>query len=163
MTRPTCRTLAVVALTVLVRAGRLAGQGQNLGREFRVDAVTARRSAIEGGLSIILPAGVYVRNSLTVAAGVANRSAASSAAVGRAEILSRFLLDPFRESPYGLSVGGGVGFTNLVDGARWRPYLAAAIDLELKAAGGFQPAVQLGLGGGARLGVVLRKGSVRWR
>jgi hypothetical protein len=129
---------------------------------MRADMVVASRTAVEGGVALVIPAGIYARTSLTGAVGAANYPS-GSAAVGRAEIVSRFVLDPFRESPYGFSIGGGVGATNIEDGKRWRPYLAVVLDLELQRTARLMPAVQLGLGGGARLGLVLRRSSERWR
>jgi hypothetical protein len=126
-----------------------------------VDALASRHTAVEVGASVIVPGGVYARTALTGATGVAWRDGTAASAT-RVEVVSRFLLDPFRESPYGLSVGGGVGATNAADG-RWRAYLAFLFDLELTRVGKTTPAIQLGLGGGARLGVVLRSGVDRWR
>lgn len=146
----------------LIAAGSLPAQGPSIARELRIDAIAARHTALEAGASVILPGGVYARTSVTAAAGLANRNP-TSAPVGRVEVVSRFLLDPLRESRYGLSVGGGLGVTNLVSGPRWQPYLACVFDLELKRRGSMTPAIQLGLGGGARLGVALRSGSERWR
>lgn len=137
-------------------------QGPPIAKEWRVDGLFARRGALEGGASLVIPGGVYARTALTAATGVVWGAGASGSAT-RAEVVSRFLLDPFRESPYGLSIGGGLGVTNALGGPRWRPYLAFILDLELARRGGVAPAIQLGLGGGARLGVVLRTGVDRWR
>jgi hypothetical protein len=156
------KTGAAVLAGHLIAAAAAGAQGPKVTHELRVDAIVARRSAIEGGGSLIVPAGLYARTALTAAAGVA-ASDSGSAAVGRVELLSRFLLDPYREWPYGLSLGGGVGVTNLADTRRWRPYLACALDLELRRIGQLTPAIQIGLGGGARLGMSLRSGASRWR
>jgi hypothetical protein len=152
------RTLAI-ALTAALPA---AAQRIPISHELRVDGIAARRSAVEAGGSIIVPFGVYARTGFTAAGGLADRDSGSKA-VGRVEILSRFLLDPFRESPYGLSIGAGVGATNLTAASRWTPYLVAAVDLELSQVSGWIPAVQVGLGNGTRLGISLRSASGRWR
>src|SRR5436305_909242 len=52
---------------------------------------------------------------------------------------------------------------NAAGGPHWRPYLAFLFDLELEQSGGMTPAIQFGLGGGARFGVVLRSSVDRWR
>jgi hypothetical protein len=157
--RVTCRLTVAV---LIASSARLAAQRPPVEREVRVDAIVARRAAVEAGGSLITAQGIYARTSLTAAGGVADRVTGASP-VGRAEITSRFLLDPFREWPYGLSVGAGVGVTNLQTQTVWRPYLIALVDLELGEASGWTPAIQLGLGGGARLGISLRSGSGRWR
>lgn len=152
----------VLGAGLLFVAGRLAAQGPPITRELRVDGLMSAHAAIEVGASAIIPAGIYSRTSVTAATGVVRRNA-TDARVARFEMVSRFLLDPYRESPYGLSVGGGLGMTNSAGGPQWRPYLALVLDLELERAHGLTPALQLGLGGGARLGVALRSGNDRWR
>jgi hypothetical protein len=47
-------------------------------------------------------------------------------------------------------------------GAR-SPYLALVVDVEGKSRNGVSPALQIGLGGGARIGLVLRRSSRVWR
>ena len=153
---------ATLLIAVIIAPRPSIAQAPPITREFRVDGIAARHPAIESGASLVIASGIYVRNALTVAGGITGRDSESSA-VGRVEFVSRFLLDPFRESSYGLSVGGGFGVTNLAHVARWRPYLAGVLDVELKSSPGLTPAIQLGLGGGARLGLVLRSGSDRRR
>jgi hypothetical protein len=152
---------ALVAMGGLTSA-RLGAQGPPVAKELRVDALVSDHAAVEVGASVIVPSGVYARTAITVATGLAWRDGATASAT-RVEVVSRFLLDPFRDSPYGLSLGGGLGATNAAGGPHWRPYLAFLLDLELARAGGVTPGIQLGLGGGARLGVVLRSGVERWR
>jgi hypothetical protein len=159
--RPSCTWLSLVIFN-LAGASTAAAQRPTVTHELRVDAIVAHNSAIEGGASLIVPAGVYARTAVTAAGGMAERESAAKG-VGRLEVVSRFLLDPFRDWPYGLSIGAGVGVTNLADGRRWRPYLASVLDLETKRVGKLSPALQVGLGGGVRLGIALRSGTERWR
>jgi hypothetical protein len=155
------RIIAVIASLAI--GGRAAAQPTPpRGGEVHFDAVAARRGAVEAAAGVIVPAGVYSRTAFLLAAGAESRGSGWPF-VGRAEIVSRFLLDPFRESPLGLSVGGGLGVTNLSDPERWQPYLALVLDLEMRQRAGITPALQLGLGGGTRLGLVLRTGTERWR
>jgi hypothetical protein len=44
-----------------------------------------------------------------------------------------------------------------------RPYLTVVIDVEGRMRGPVTPALQVGLGGGTRVGVVLRASKARWR
>ena len=129
--------------------------------EYRADAVIARAATAQAGLGAVIPVGVYVRVSLDGAAGASWRNASLHPS-GRVDAVGRFLLDPFRESPVALSLGGGVSVP-YVDGQRTRPYLTLVADLEGRKRGAITPAIQIGLGGGARLGVVLRTSVPRWR
>ena len=131
--------------------------------EFRGDVILGDRAAVHLGAGVQIPLGNYMRLGLIGAAGRRLASSASrppgrSAASGRVDILARFLLDPFRQTAYGLSLGGGLG-VRAESGELVRPVLLVAVDLEgRRSGGGLVPAFQAGLGDGVRFGVVLRRG-----
>jgi hypothetical protein len=159
-------TAAATALAVL---GALAGLAapvaaqqtpQSYG-EYRVDAIGGRGNSVQGGAGLTLPQGVYVRLALDAAAGVTWRDGEAHAS-GRGDAIARFTLDPLRESRLGLSLGGGVSVP-VVEGDRVRPYATLVLDLEGRRHGRWTPAVQLGLGGGVRLGLALRDSPPQWR
>ena len=141
--------------------------------EGRVDARWSRSNAVELGWSLIIPATPYIRTHMTAAAGRIRRDGVWMRE-SRYEVTARFLLDPFRQARYGLSFGGGAGTTNS-DGLfgqpnsmgvayqRWRPFVVAYADLELRKTAGLTPAVQVGIGSGIRLGILLRSATYRWR
>jgi hypothetical protein len=157
------RVPLIVATALLAGGARIvAAQGPPVTRELRLDAIESTHLTLQAGASVIVPSGVYARTALTAATGITSRDGREFSST-RVEAISRFLLDPFRESPYGLSVGGGAGVTNAAGGPHWKPYVALLLDLELKRTGGWTPAIQLGIGGGTRVGVVLRSGADRWR
>jgi hypothetical protein len=130
--------------------------------EYRADAIVTRGTALEGGLGAVLPLGTYVRMSIDGAAGPTWRDGSVHAS-GRVDAISRFLLDPFREVPVGVSLGGGVSVPYVAGDKRVRPYLTVVADIEGRKHGAFTPAMQIGLGGGARIGFVLRTSPMRWR
>jgi hypothetical protein len=133
----------------------------------------SRSNAIEVGWSLIVPVSPYVRTHFTAAGGYIYRDQLWMRE-SRYESTVRFLLDPFRQARYGLSFGGGVGITNS-DGLfgrpnqfgqrfqTWRPFLVTYADLELRKSAGLTPALQLGIGSGIRLGLVVRSATNRWR
>lgn len=130
--------------------------------EYRGDAIVGRGTAVEGGAGLVVPAGIYVRTSIDGAAGVTWRDGETRAS-GRVDVIGRFLLDPFREVPIGVSLGGGVSVPYASGDAHVRPYLTAVVDIEGRGRGGVTPALQLGFGGGTRVGVVLRTSHGAWR
>lgn len=130
--------------------------------ELRVDAIVARSPSLQAGAGLEIPAGIYVRIAVDGAAGATWRDR-TTAASGRVDAVARFLLDPFREIPVGISFGGGVSVpVGAPMGAR-SPQLTLVADIEGGVHNGFAPALQFGLGGGARIGVVLRKTAPQWR
>lgn len=128
--------------------------------EARLDVIAGHQPAVQLGAGLQVPMGYYVRVGLDGAVGVATGAAAPSAgrADARADLVVRFLLDPFRQSAYGLSVGGGVS-ARAEPGDHVRPRLLVAADLEgRRSTHGLVPALQVGLGGGVRIGVIVRRG-----
>lgn len=154
--RPRAALLAarLALLAVAVVAPRGAAAQRAAPRPLvRADVVLARASAVQGAVGVTLPLGTYVRLDATAGAGV-ERSAGESRASGRGDLVGRFLLDPFRQSRW--SGYGGAGITTLRSGGDWRAYLLAVVGVEGPGGRGLLPALELGLGGGARVGLVLR-------
>src|SRR5690242_429565 len=124
---------------------------QQLQTEWRVDGIFARTSGVEAGFGVSVPAGIYVRNGL-----VAGLGAGRHGAEGRTDLLSRFSLDPFRQSRWALYGAGGISgrYRPRQDGGS-RAYLLLSVGLEgpLPAGNksGWVPAFEAGLGGGARV------------
>lgn len=123
--------------------------------EYRVDAIAGNGTAAQAGAGITIPMGLYVRLGLIGAAGSAWHDGRASFS-GRTDAIARFSFDPLRETPIALSLGGGISVP--YDKARQpvRPYLTGVIDIAGRKHGRFTPAFQLGLGGGTRVGFILR-------
>jgi hypothetical protein len=120
-----------------------------------------RISTLAGG-GIVVPAGNYTRVSFGTALGAEMRSSETRFA-GRVDVVARFLLDPLREMPWGISLGGGVTVP-YGDGTNGiQPLMTAVIDVEGRRRGRFTPALQVGLGGGARVALVFRASPRAWR
>ena len=131
---------------------------QPLQMEGRLDAIVARTTGVEAGVGLSVPSGIYVRSGL-----VAGIGAARHGAEGRTDLITRFSLDPFRQSrwaPYG---GAGISgrYRSKLDGGS-RAYLLVFLGVEgplpLGRTSGIVPAFELGLGGGARFAIILRRG-----
>ena len=161
------RTLSLVALVVAMTVAPHAVSAQipespGLQPELRGDVISGRQAAVQLGVGVQIPAGYYVRVGVDAAVGVrvnATNLSPHHPLDGRLDVLARFLLDPFRQTSYGLSLGGGMSL-RAEQGDRVRPVLLVAVDVEgRRSRRGLVPAVQVGLGGGTRIGVVLRRGS----
>lgn len=117
--------------------------------EIRLDVLSPAPYSVQPGLGAIVPLGYYVRVSADV--GYAPRSAANLIEEHwRADLLTRVTLDPFRQQRWALSIGGGLSL-------RRHTYLAAIADLEGPEMHGVLPAFQVGLSGGVRAAVILRR------
>jgi hypothetical protein len=158
------RGLALVALAALPAAarGQAAPPAASVEPEVRVDLVVPR-AGVEAGVGLQVPMGYYVRIGADVAAGARSSTLAAAHATGRIDLLGRFLLDPFRQSPFGFSAGAGLS-TRFESGRRATPLLLVALDVEgRRATNGWVPALQVGLGGGTRVGLVLRRAQAGYR
>jgi hypothetical protein len=123
--------------------------------EARLDVLGGPPAGAQVGAGVNVAAGYYTRIGADLAAGASSRDG-GVAASGRVDLAARYLLDPFHEFRWGPYAGGGV--TALWDGrANWRAGLLLLIGIEGPAHAGWRTAVELGLGGGARLGLVLRR------
>jgi hypothetical protein len=166
--RAACGAALLLACVLPARARAQGQRAPGPEPELRVDALTDRTgTALQLGAGVDIPAGYYMRLGIVGAAGarVYDRDGSDSGtgATARVDLLARFLLDPFRQSRWGLSAGGGVSF-RADRGRVGRPFLLTVLDLEgPRASNGISPAFQLGLGGGVRLGAAIRWGSVRAR
>jgi hypothetical protein len=124
--------------------------------ELRADLLAARSSAVQLAVGAVAPAGEYLRLGGDLGAGVAGGTGGPFFST-RADFYGRFHLDPRAESrwvPY-LVAGGSFRADQR---ARGRLYALAAIGVEGPAHHAVVPAFELGLGGGVRAGIVLRRG-----
>jgi hypothetical protein len=119
--------------------------------EFRVDAIVARVTAVQAGIGFTAATGLYLRSGIVGGLGFSPDGLS-----GRIDGFARFHSDPFRQSrwaPYG---GGGIsGRFDRKEGAR--AYLLVIAGLDGPVNHGMTPSVELGLGGGARIGVIVRR------
>jgi hypothetical protein len=154
------RAVVVGAVIALAAGPPLRAQGLPRPRpraEARVDYLGPSPDAVHAGVGVNLPVGTYLRMNV-VGAGGASWDEARTGLSLRADVVGRFIFDPFRERRWGLSAGGGlsVRYDPGNGDRRWRPLLAVVVDLEGPRNGSAAPALQVGLGGGARVGLIIR-------
>lgn len=148
--------LAAVSLIAPTAAAQRAEQ--KLQAEGRIDGIFSSESAVHAGLGLSVPAGLYVRTGVVLGAGVGRDGFDS-----RADLIGRFSFDPLRQTrwaPYG---GAGVSARFAPgDAGGTKGYLLFFVGVEGPVPRGrtasIVPAFEVGLGGGARVGVILRRG-----
>ena len=130
-------------------------QGPRVQPEIRADFVDARAPAAHIGLGLAVPASTYVRLGVVAAAGQA-WSNGSNTFAGRIDGLARFVVDPLREFRWAPYASGGVGA--IYDGdEHWRGVLIGALGIEGPVTGRVVPALEVGFGGGGRVGISVRR------
>jgi hypothetical protein len=93
--------------------------------------------------------GLYTR--ITAAGGWGPRpDGARERGAWRGDLLVRVTLDPFRQQRFALALGGGLT-------VRRQAALALLADLEGPALANWIPVLQVGVSGGARAGLILRR------
>lgn len=153
--------VALGALSPLSLAAQIVGNESALRSEARVDAIFARAQLVQGGLGVSVRTGYNVRVNFAAAAGLAFKGDEQKSSA-RGDGTLRLLLDPFGESSVGLSVGGGLSM--LYDGfEQTRPVGLVVLGIEGKPRSRLVWSTELALGGGARIGVVLRRRIGRYR
>jgi hypothetical protein len=135
------------------------GRHETVLPEVRVDAFAGRSVGAQLGAGVALDAGFYTRLALLVAGGVERRPGGALVGAQRAEAVLRFHTDPLRKSSPGVYLGGGLGVRRGGSGPT-RGVLLAGGGLVGAYGHHLAPAVELGVGGGARLGVALRRARI---
>lgn len=122
--------------------------------ELRGDLVGRRDPSVELGVGVNLRTGSYVRAGALLAGGVGAHGGAAQP-TARLDATIRYLLDPFSEGRWGLYGGGGLTVYRDARNERRAAVLLVA-GIEGARAHRWTPALEIGLGGGVRLGAVWR-------
>ena len=149
------RVAGAVGLAVLASAATAGAQTSEAGvqPELRTDVIVGAATATEVAVGVAFPAGGYLRLAGDAGIGAVTGDGRSVRLGSRIDALGRFQLDPGnrRWGPY---LVGGVSYQADAD-RRGALYLLAAIGVHAAAGGGIVPAIEVGLGGGVRVGLVL--------
>jgi hypothetical protein len=157
---PPIRVILMVSLglaTLPVAGGGQVVQ-QRIQSEGRLDAMFARSSGVEAAYGFTVPVGIYVRSGIVAGVGVGRHGAQ-----GRTDFIARFSFDPFRQTRWAPYAGAGLSgrYRSELDGGA-QAYLLVFLGVEgplpLGELSGWVPAVEVGLGGGTRVGLILRRG-----
>jgi hypothetical protein len=146
-----------LAATLPVAGGGQVVQ-QRIQSELRLDGIFARSSGVEAAYGFTVPVGIYVRSGIVAGAGVGRHGAE-----GRTDFIARFSFDPFRQTRWAPYAGAGLSglYRSELDGGA-RAYILVFLGVEgplpLGELSGWVPAAEVGLGGGARVGLIFRRG-----
>jgi hypothetical protein len=159
--------LLVSALTGLAATPVLAQQRpaapQRLRASIRADAIVDHDPGAQLGVGLFTRSAYNVRTGLDLGAGGVSRDG-TWRGTGRADLIARWLSDPFRQGRWAVHAGGGVGLRVERQAV---PQTVALVMIGVERRGdrdaSWVPGVELGLGGGVRLGVTLRQDAFRRR
>jgi hypothetical protein len=149
-------SLGIVGMLPVVGSAQIVQQ--KIQSEGRLDAIFARSAGVEAAYGFTVPVGIYVRSGLVAGVG-----AGRDGVEGRTDFISRFSFDPFRQTRWAPYAGAGLSgrYRSELDGGA-RAYLLVFLGVEgplpLGELSGWVPALEMGLGGGARVGLILRRG-----
>lgn len=154
----TCSCLASLALlaTASGHASAQLGVGASASPrwEGRLEATGAEAPGAHVGIGVGVRAGWYGRPSVQFAAGALRGDDNVWIGSQRADLVLRFLLDPFGERPRGWYGGAGVSVQQAAGRGRGSLLLLGGLEGQVRR--GVRPAIEVGIGGGVRLGFVLR-------
>lgn len=137
--------------------GSIEAEAQKPAPEARLDAIFSETSAVYAGMGLTIPTGTYLRSGLVAALG-SSRDALS----GRLDLVNRFHLDPFRESRWAPYAGGGLS-ARFDDNRKGRVYLLIFAGVDGPVSRGLTTSFEAGLGGGGRIGVIVRRAAAKRR
>jgi hypothetical protein len=149
-------SIGLAAALPVVGSGQMVQQ--RIQSEGRLDAIFARTTGVEAAYGFSVPVGIYVRSGIIAGVGAGRHGVE-----GRTDFISRFSFDPFRQTRWAPYAGAGLSgrYRSELDGGA-RAYLLVFLGVEgplpLGELSGWVPALEVGLGGGARVGLILRRG-----
>jgi hypothetical protein len=151
-------TLAALILPVsAIPASRALAQAQQVAvavsyvPSLRLDVLGGNPTALQAGAAIAFPFSNYFSIGGALGAGIS-----STGFSGRADAFGQFSLDPYHQSQWEPYIGGGVTVRGDGGGPGTRTYLLGFIGANGPSTGSIAPGVELGFGGGVRLGVTMR-------
>ena len=117
----------------------------------RLDVLGGDPTALQAGAGIAFPISNYFNIGADAGVGIS-----STGFSGRVDGFGRFSLDPYHQMEWEPYVGGGVTVRGDGGGPGTRTYLLGFIGANGPSTGRIAPGVELGFGGGVRLGFTIR-------
>ncbi|MCC7055404.1 MAG: hypothetical protein IT355_19175 [Gemmatimonadaceae bacterium] len=143
------------------RVGPVVPRPSRLQPTLRADLLAGTDPAVQLAAGLQVSAAYNVRIAVESGVGAVSRPEGWRRS-GRVDLLLRWLADPFRASRHGLNAGGGLGLL-VEDGRAPRPVAILTVGMDGSGTGHWLKGVELGLGGGVRAGLTLRRAPGRRR
>ena len=156
MTR--CRRGVALAALFLLAAPSLVAQGSRVAPEARLDAIIARRTAVQPAVGADIALSREIRLELAAGLGVSAGKGGSAGVSARTDVIVRFLIDPNHAMHWSPYLGGGVG-ARYDRGPDWRGVAILVAGASGPRHGNWAPFVEAGFGDGVRLGLGIRRAS----
>lgn len=155
---------AMLALPVLATAQRAPSSTRpsRLRPALRADAIVSRDAGVQLAAGIVAAAAYNLRVAIDGGVGAVQRRGGGVDAAARVDLLARWLSDPYRQSKRAVHAGGGIGVL-FEQGMAPRPVAIVTLGVEGTSDGPWVPGVEVGLGGGVRIGFTLRRAPARQR
>ena len=148
--------LAGLAASAWVRAAGAQGSAPVLQPEVRTDVIAARTTTVEVAGGAVYPAGDDLLMGADVGVGAVTGDGHGWRPAARLDVIGRLHLDPSTDMRWAPYLVGGASYR--VDArARGALYLVAGLGVHAPATRGITPAIEASLGGGVRVGVVVRR------
>jgi hypothetical protein len=147
---------ATVGALLLIVVSSARAQASHAELEARLDAIIANRSALQAALGADIPISPAIHLELAAGIGPSFANGAGADISARGDAIVHFLLDPrhaMRWSPY---AGGGIG-ARYDRGPDWRAVAIIVAGVNAPRWKHAIPFIEVGLGGGFRLGAGLRR------
>ena len=125
--------------------------------EGRADVIVSKFTAAHAGIGFTVKTGTYLRSGFDAGLG-----ASSDGISGRVDFVNRFHLDPFRQFKWAPYAGGGLT-ARFDDNRRRRVYLLLFLGVDGPARHGLGTSIEAGLGGGGRIGLIIRRAAAERR
>jgi hypothetical protein len=130
--------------------------GPSMRPEMRLDVIVARTTATELGAGAQWPIGEYFTLGSDLAGGLVVGGHQSARLGARVDAVGRLHPASVARSSWAPYLAGGASY-RADAGARGGLYLLVALGVEGPSSHGLAPAFEVGLGGGVRVGVAIRR------
>lgn len=149
------RGVAIAALFLLAAPALLA-QGSRIVPEARLDAIIARRTAVQPAIGVDVALSPEIRLELAAGLGASAGRGGPDGVSARTDAIVRFLIDPNHAMHWSPYIGGGIG-ARYDRGPEWRGVAILVAGASGRRRGHWIPFVEAGFGGGVRLGLGFRR------